>query len=161
MERMKKIGLLFTVVLLVLTISGCSNKVTHEDIDNIKIEVIRESVLPEGISYALKLKNESNEIIVQNNVYVSYPITNADGTQHRSSNWKVEAKGNELNIEPGQEVSLTVFMEAEYYKYNKLIDIGRPNIEVIGYLNKLKPDNQFQIAGSVYMFDKNFKSSLK
>ena len=103
--------MLLSVVLLGIILSGCSSKVTHKDIDNIKIEVIRETVLPGGISYALKLKNDSGEIIIQNNVYVSYPITNAEGTQHKSSNWKVEAKGNQLNIKPGQEVVLNVFME--------------------------------------------------
>lgn len=160
MDNIRKIILLFSVVLLGIILSGCSSKVTHKDIDNIKIEVIRETVLSEGISYALKLKNDSGEIIIQNNVYVSYPITNAEGTQHKSSNWKVEAKGNQLNIKPGQEVVLNVFMEAEYYKYNNLIDVERPNIEVIGYLNKLDADNQFAMAGSVHIFDKNFKSSM-
>jgi hypothetical protein len=160
MDNIRKIRLLFSVVLLGIILSGCSNKVTHKDIDNIKIEVIRETVLPEGISYALKLKNDSGEIIIQNNVYVSYPITNAEGTQHKSSNWKVEAKGNQLNIKPGQEVVLNVFMEAEYYKYNNLIDVERPNIEIIGYLNKLDADNQFAMVGSVHIFDKNFKSSM-
>jgi hypothetical protein len=160
MDNIRKIRLLLSVVVLVIILSGCSSKVTHKDIDNIKIEVIRETVLPEGISYALKLKNDSGEIIIQNNVYVSYPITNAEGTQHKSSNWKVEAKGNLLNIKPGQEVVLNVFMEAEYYKYNNLIDVERPNIEIIGYLNKLDADNQFVMAGSVHIFDKNFKSSL-
>jgi hypothetical protein len=160
MDNIRKIRLLLSVVLLGIILSGCSSKVTHKDIDNIKIEVIRETVLPGGISYALKLKNDSGEIIIQNNVYVSYPITNAEGTQHKSSNWKVEAKGNQLNIKPGQEVVLNVFMEAEYYKYNNLIDVERPNIEVIGYLNKLDADNQFAMAGSVHIFDENFKSSM-
>jgi len=160
MDNIRKIRLLLSVVLLGIILSGCSSKVTHKDIDNIKIEVIRETVLPGGISYALKLKNDSGEIIIQNNVYVSYPITNAEGTQHKSSNWKVEAKGNQLNIKPGQEVVLNVFMEAEYYKYNNLIDVERPNIEVIGYLNKLDVDNQFAMAGSVHIFDENFKSSM-
>lgn len=109
----------------------------------------------------MKLINDSNYVIAQNNVYLSFPVTNAINTKWGSSGWKVEASGNKLNIEPGQEVLLNVFMSDEFFKYNELICLDRPSIEIEGYLDEVDDMNQFHKGGGIQGFDSDFSSKLE
>ncbi|SHJ80255.1 hypothetical protein SAMN02745751_03413, partial [Dethiosulfatibacter aminovorans DSM 17477] len=127
MNKIRLKVLVCFLLLIICSITGCSDKLSqdridtmHEEIEKIRIEVVNESILNNGISYSLKLINDCDYVIAQNNVYLSFPVTNANNTKWSSSEWKVEADGNKLNIEPGQEVLLNVFMSDEFFKYNEL-----------------------------------------
>jgi hypothetical protein len=168
---MKKIiekTIVLTLIFLMSLTSGCSNDTSQDEINDmsdeiekIRIEVVKESILKDGISYSLKLINNSNHVIVQNNVYIGFPVTNKEKSIWSSSDWKVEAKGNKLNIEPGQEIPLNAYLSDEFFKYNELICLDRPEVEIKGYLDNMNSMNQFHKGGSIHSFDSNFKSKLE
>lgn len=160
MNKIKIKVFVFFLVLTSIMIVGCSISNDVPDLEKIKIEVVNESVHPGVITYTLRLKNESDAVIVQNNVYASFPITNIEKNHRRMSEWKVEAGGNELNIKPGQEVILHVVMPTEYFMDNELIYIGMLDIEIKGYLDSLEEKNSFAMAGDIGFFDSNFKSEI-
>lgn len=62
--------------------------------------------------------------------------------------FKVEAIGNKLDIKPGEEVVLKVFAPIEMYKYNELLVIDTPRLEMKGYLNEVGYNNMFH--GTIY-----------
>lgn len=51
--------------------------------------------------YTIKLSNDSDFVIRQNNVYVSFPIKTGE-MGFKENEYKVEADGNKLNIQPGK-----------------------------------------------------------
>ncbi|OPA75362.1 hypothetical protein BVG16_22505 [Paenibacillus selenitireducens] len=124
----RKLFFIFIVILCLITIVSCSNnkEVTSEDIANIRLELKEQKEELNGILYTLRLQNKSRQIIVQNNVYLSFPIKVVNET--RGNDFKIEAKNNKLNIKPGEELLLTVFTPKEMYKGNNNIDITEPDI---------------------------------
>ena len=168
MNKIKLKIMVCAFLIIICSMTGCSDNLSqdridtlHEDIEKIRIEVVNESILKNGISYSLKLINDCDYVIAQNNVYLSFPITNANNNKWSDSGWKVEADGNKLNIEPGQEVLLNVFMSDEFLKYNELICLDRPSVEIKGYLDKVDSMNQFHKGGSLHSFDSDFSSKLE
>jgi len=157
---------LFTILIIMALLVGCARNIrtNHEEeihsnfLDRVSIEVISESVLPEGIKYNFMLKNESEHVIVQNNVYVSFPITNIDRSKFVMNKSKVEATGNRINIEPGDEVTISAFIPKENFKDNKHICSEKPQLELKGYMNTIDEVNHFEMSGDVSYFDSNFKS---
>ena len=167
MKDIKKIHILIALISFQLILTGCSsisydnsNEISYQDsIKDIKIEIINENIMPSGIGYSLKLINESEHVIVQNSVYVSFPITNADRSQSNMNKCKVEASGNKLFLSPGESVILNVFVQSENYEGNNFLRIEDPQIQIIGYFNELSDNNRFGIWSSFSLFDSNFKSS--
>lgn len=167
-KMFRYIGIGFTVIIVsILLILNASPRksdvvelvyVPNEVIDNIKIEIVEESILPEGISYSLKLKNESTEELIQNNVFVSLPIANEDRSKSMMNKCKIEATGNRLNILPGEEVVLNAFIQSENYIENKYLEVENPHIQIVGYINELKDTSQFEIYSSFTHFDEDFIS---
>ena len=90
--------------------------------------------------------------IRQNDVYISFPITNDEKSSFKTNDCKVEAENNKLNIRPGESVSLFVFIPKENYEDNKYINSEKPSIEIKGYLNELKETNHFTRIGDMSMF---------
>ncbi len=124
----------------------------------LQIENFRRSNLSDGIVYSIEMTNLSNETIVQNNIYVSFPIVNDDKTKSTMNKCKVETTGNKLNIEPKEVVVLNAFMPKENYQDAKSLHIQNPQIQIKGYLNELKDLNHFEINTSFSYFDKDFES---
>lgn len=118
---------------------------TPEDIDNIKLTIEEKIEKPHGLTYSLKLQNNSKHVIKQNNVYLSYPIKTENGS--RENEFKVEAKNNKLDIQPGEELLLTIFAPIEMYVGNDQIDINNPEIEIIGYLKEVEELKKFYKGG--------------
>ncbi|WP_339291196.1 hypothetical protein MKY48_23635 [Paenibacillus sp. FSL W8-0187] len=114
MDR-KPVFIIFVILCLLISVS-CSNKreVTTDDIDNIKLELIEQTEEANGKVFTLKLHNKSSHIIVQNIVYLSFPIKVENG--FRGNDFKIEARNNKLNINPGEELLLTVFAPKESMK---------------------------------------------
>jgi hypothetical protein len=142
----KPVFIIFVILCLLISVS-CSNKreVTTDDIDNIKLELIEQKEEANGKVFTLKLHNKSSHIIVQNNVYLSFPIKVENGI--RGNDFKIEARNNKLNINPGEELLLTVFAPKEMYEGNHNIDLEDPHIEIKGFLNEVTEINQFNMIG--------------
>lgn len=116
----------------------------HLHLDKITLEITAKSVSPQGIDYSLNLENGCQSLIKQNNVYISFPIINGNGSTMNKA--KIEAVGNKLDIQPGEKVSLNVFIPTEYYVSAK-IDKNRPQYEIKGYINDVKDSNHFEKSG--------------
>jgi len=93
--RRSILGFAFSSLIYIL-LTGCNPEpqVKSSDIDQIKIELIETSIMPQGIAYSLKLKNLSQFTIAQNNVYISYPIKTSTGSKNNP--FKIEATNNKL-----------------------------------------------------------------
>ncbi|WP_339266712.1 hypothetical protein NYE54_24005 [Paenibacillus sp. FSL K6-1330] len=145
MDR-KPVFIIFVILCLLISVS-CSNKreVTTDDIDNIKLELIEQTEEANGKVFTLKLHNKSSHIIVQNIVYLSFPIKVENG--FRGNDFKIEARNNKLNINPGEELLLTVFAPKEMYEGNHNIDLEDPHIEIKGFLNEVTEINKFNMIG--------------
>lgn len=143
-----RIPLLLFVLLNCLVVTSCNNEeeVTIQDIDNIRVEFIELKEDLKGMIYTLKVQNNSNHVIIQNNVYVSFPIKVGNGAG--SNEFKIEAKNNKINIKPGEEVLLTAFAPKVMYEGNSNIDVTNPDIEIKGYVDKLSERNRFHRGGS-------------
>lgn len=63
-----------------------------------------------------------------------------DGFRH--NDFKIEAKGNKLDIKPNEKVILNVFVTKEFIDMTSL-EIDRPNLEINGYINEVKAGNHF------------------
>ncbi|MGG6310376.1 hypothetical protein [Paenibacillus macerans] len=145
----KKTILLLLTILCLLTTVSCSNRsmvtITMEDIDNIGLELIERKEETAGMRYTLRLHNGSKHTIVQNNVFLSYPLKMKNGTKENP--FKMEARNNKLNIKPEEEVLLTVLAPKEMVEGHPGMDITKPFIEIKGYLKQVSEENQFHIGG--------------
>lgn len=143
----RKSFIIISVILCLLLSVGCSNnhEVTSDDIGKISIELQEQKEESNGTMFTLKLHNKSSHIIVQNNVYLSFPIKIENGT--RGNDFKIEARNNKLNIGPGEELLLTVFAPKEMYEGNHNIDLKDPHIEIKGFFNEVTEKNQFSMIG--------------
>lgn len=134
-------------ICLGLMTNGCSRITANqlpEEMDKIKLEFVSKSELPEGIGYALKLKNGSSFLIKQNTVYISYPVRNGN-SGYISNKAKVEAVGNKLDIRPGEEITLNAFIP-DAFDSDK-VDQHRLQYEIKGYINEVKDSNHFGQSG--------------
>ena len=140
--------ILLTFVLLV----GCVNQnkaaVSTKDYEKIKLELIKKQTSKEGILYSIKLINASDFVIKQNNVYVYFPIKTSQ-LSYKGNEYKVEATGNKLDIQPGEEVTLYVFMPFEGIGDKSLLGVDTPIIQLKGYLDSVDNKHKFSIGGDL------------
>lgn len=143
-----KIKFLISFMFIILFIVGCSNeqsvKVTFDDIEKIKLKLVEKQEMKDGISYTIKLENDSDYVIKQNNVYLYYPIKTENGS--KGNEFKVEAEGNKLNIEPNEEVTLNVFTPFVGMSNPELL-VDEPAIEIKGYTAKVDISHSFGKVG--------------
>ena len=61
---------------MLIVLAGCNSEkeFTLNDIQKVKLELIEKETLKEGLSYSIKLINDSDYVIKQNNVFVSFMI---------------------------------------------------------------------------------------
>ncbi|WP_422657535.1 hypothetical protein ACK8P5_17470 [Paenibacillus sp. EC2-1] len=146
-SKMGRKSLFFLVILFLLMNVGCSNKeeISPEEINNIRLVLKERKEDRDGTRFTLRLQNNSKYTIVQNNVYLSFPIKIENGS--KSNDYKIEAKQNKLHIKPGEEVMLTVYTAKEMYEGNNKIDFENPNIEIKGYLDEMTETNLFYKGG--------------
>ncbi|KQU25083.1 hypothetical protein [Priestia megaterium] len=145
-----KIKLFFLMLLTFTFLISCSNqKATKEPYSDIKLELIKEQKLDKGISYEIKLINNSNAVLKQNNVYVYYPIEKRENV-YGNNPYKVEAEGNKLDIKPGEKVTLNVFMPLQGIQNQSNIETKKPVIQLKGYLDEVNNENRFSIGGDLH-----------
>ena len=147
-----KIKFLSTMLLGFVLLVGCVNEnkvaISTNDSEKIKLELIEKQTMKEGISYSIKLINDSDFVIRQNNVFVSYPIK-IKTDAFKGNEYKVEAKGNKLDIQPGEKITLNVFMPFEGMGDKSLLGLDNPNIQIKGYLHTIDEEHHFTTGGSL------------
>lgn len=104
----------------------------------------KQAKLTRRIILYFSLKNKNASTIIQNNVFVSFPIKVQKGTT--SNPLKAMATGNRLNIKKDEEVELHVFIPKETIEDNKYLDTEHPEVDVIGYHDEVKDENHFGIT---------------
>lgn len=134
---------LFAILSFLIIATACNRDIpiSSQEIDQITLEIIDRSELPEGIAYTIKLTNSSKHTIKQNNVYISYPFKIANGT--KGNDFKVEAKNNKLNIKPDEEIILSAFTPIEEYEGNTKLNTEECYLEIKGYIDEMKEENYF------------------
>lgn len=148
----KRVLTIVFLILLILLLSGCSTKSIDTNIKKenvakaIELKITSTKQFPQGISYSIMLKNGSQSLIKQNDVYISFPINNGNGDSTNRA--KIEAEGNKLDIQPGENVLLNAFIPAEYYE-SKKINKNSPWFEIEGYINEVKDANRLEIEGAL------------
>lgn len=147
-----KIKYLSIVLLTLSLLTGCANKnskeISTEDLQKIKYELIKKQTLNGAISYSIALINSSDFVIKQNNVFISYPIKIKEGI-YKGNDYKVEALGNKLDIQPGEKITLNVFMSFEGIGDKSLLGIENPSIQITGYLGNMDNKHKFTIGGDL------------
>ena len=142
-----------SVILLILAIlAGCvnENKVTisSNDVQKIRYELVKKQTLEGAIVYSIKLINGSNFVIKQNNLFISFPIkTTTNG--YKGNEYKVEVKGNKLDIQPGEKITLDAFMPFEGMGDKSMLGIENPMIQINGYLDSVDNKHHFSIGGDL------------
>ncbi|MDP5274976.1 hypothetical protein [Chengkuizengella axinellae] len=140
---MKIKSIIVYIFISISLFTGCAKDefvATLNDIQSIKIELIEKVELKDGVSYSIKLINESEFNLKQNNVYLSYPIKTERGSS--GNEFKVEATGNRTNIEPNEQIILNLFTPFEGMSDPNLL-IETPYIEINGYFDEVDDKNLF------------------
>lgn len=152
MIKAKYLYLSIILIIIVLSagfyINHKNKEVTLKDYEKINLELIIKERSKEGILYSIKLINGSDFVIEQNNVYVSFPIKTGE-LSSKGNDYKIEAKGNKLDIQPGDVVTLDVYMPFEGIGDISLLEVESPNIQLIGYLDKVDNKHRFNIGGDL------------
>ncbi|MGE7999677.1 hypothetical protein ACQKOF_13525 [Lysinibacillus sp. NPDC093190] len=143
-----EIELLSSFILILVLLAGCDSEkeFTLNDIKKVKLEL--KETLKERISYSIKLINDSDYVIKQNNVFVSFMIKEGENA-HKSNEYKVEAKGNKLDIQPEEKVTLNVFMPFEGMGDKSLLGIDNPSIQLNGYMETVDDKHHFSTGGDL------------
>jgi len=139
----------FNLLLIVFLLGACSSN--SYDIgkvaSQINFEIVERNIDSDGASYSIKLINNSDEIIAQNTVYISYPIKTINGGS-KTNQLKVETTGNKLDISPGEEVILSAYISSENFENNENLIVEDPEIQFDGYINKVQSENKVGIITS-------------
>ncbi|WP_370049025.1 hypothetical protein [Lysinibacillus sp. RC79] len=145
-----KFKLLSSCIFILVLLAGCDSEkeFTINAIQKVKLELIEKETLKEGISYSIKLINDSDYVIKQNNVFVSFMIKEGENA-YKGNEYKVEARGNKLDIQPGEKVILNVFMPFEGMGDKSLLGIDNPSIQLNGYMETVDDKHHFSTGGAL------------
>lgn len=145
-----KFKILSSFIFILVLLAGCDNdkEFTLNDVKKVKLELLKKETLEEGISYSIKLINDSDYVIKQNSVLVSFPIKQGE-SGYKENKYKVEANGNKLDIQPGEKVTLNVFMPFEGMGDQSLLGIDNPSIKLKGYMETVDAKHQFTTGGDL------------
>ncbi len=132
---------------MVFLLTGCTQEIKLNDIEKIKVELVKKEKRPGIIIYTIKLINGSDYVLKQNNVYVSFPIE-INQNAHKGNEYKVEVKGNKLDIQPGEEYTMHVIMPLEGID-KSVLALDTPSYELKGYLEKVDNKHLFSVGGAL------------
>lgn len=150
----KHIALLIAIAAITIVTPGCANQQQTEfdpEKMSIQIKIVKETELPEGKAYVLKMENKSPYVIKQNSVFLSYPIISEN--VQKSNTCKVEAEGNKLDINPNESVNLNLFVNKANFESRKDLDTENPEIEFKCYINEVNEATRYEQSGSLEIFE--------
>lgn len=147
-----KIKHLLIALLTFVLFTGCVNEnkasVSTNDYKKIRIELVKKEAIKEGNLYTLKLINNSDFVIKQNNVFVTYPLK-INENAYKGNEYKVEAKGNKLDIQPGEKITLSVFMPFEGLGDKTMFALDNPSYQLKGFLENVDSKHHFSVGGDL------------
>ncbi|EJS05935.1 hypothetical protein [Bacillus mycoides] len=124
----KECGIIILVLFFVLSACSSKNNITFKqaDVENgIVYELISKNLnMNTEISYKIKMTNNTDYIIVQNNVMFSFPKSPTVSGQ-TTNPFRVLAKGNKLNIKPGDSIVLEVSFSSDFYSEFKNTEVSK------------------------------------
>ena len=140
------IGLLFNSFNSDLGIKAISIQEAAEAVDKIGAVIENEKVVDDGIEYNILISNNSNYMIYELSLALSYPIKMANG--NISNKERIEAELKVDSIESGSYEIVKVFVPSTYSSKNNL-DVEGLEVNLDGYLNEVKDQNKFSLAGAI------------
>ena len=148
----KECGIIILVLLFILSACSSKNNSTfkYADVENgIVYELISKNInMNTEISYKIKMTNNTDYVIVQNNVMFSFPKSPTVSGQ-TTNPFRVLAKGNKLNIKPGDSIVLEVSFSPDFYSEFKNTEVSKANLYITGYIDKLADENHFDFIKSI------------
>ena len=120
---------------------------SYELTESVNVKLNHYTDLPSGKAYSLKLTNNSEMTLKHNVVYLTYPMKMENSTAEKLSSLKVVADGNKLDIIPGETVVLNVYIPNEAIGNNQRLQIERPYIEIVGYMEEVVDVMRFMKSG--------------
>jgi len=142
-----KVKFISIFLLMVVLLTGCVKDTNLNDTKKIKVVLIKNKKEKEVNIYTMKLINGSDFVIKQNNVNVSFPIKITQNA-YKGNEYKVEAIGNKLDIQPGEDIILNVIMPFEGID-KSLLALDHPSYQLKGYLGKLDNKHLFSVGGDL------------
>ncbi|MGE6398197.1 hypothetical protein E0M25_28345 [Bacillus mycoides] len=148
----KECGIIILVLLFILSACSSKNNSTfkYADVENgIVYELISKNInMNTEISYKIKMTNNTDYVIAQNNVMFSFPKSPTVSGQ-TTNPFRVLAKGNKLNIKPGDSIVLEVSFSPDFYSEFKNTEVSKANLYITGYIDKLADENHFDFIKSI------------
>ncbi|RBP30252.1 MULTISPECIES: hypothetical protein [Bacillus] len=148
----KECGIIILVLFFILSACSSKNNINFKqaDVENgIVYELISKNTNTNTeISYKIKMTNNTDYIIVQNNVMFSFPKSPTVSGQ-TTNPFRVLAKGNKLNIKPGDSIVLKVSFSPDFYSEFKNTEVSKANLYITGYIDKLADENHFDFIKSI------------
>lgn len=121
-----------------------SPNVATELSSNVNLSLIKIDQGTDEVVYTYQITNNTPYLIKQNNVYLSFDITEENTVQQ--NNFKIEGRGNKLNFSPHDTVQLTFIVPKKIMDISKPLLSDQPSLEMKLYLNEVKQDNFFHIT---------------
>ncbi|HDX9652676.1 hypothetical protein COL68_18960 [Bacillus wiedmannii] len=148
----KKSGIIILVLFFILSACSSENNNTFKQADiekGIVYELLSKNTNTNTeISYKIKMTNNTDYVIAQNNVMFSFPKSPTKSGQ-TTNPFKVLAKGNKLNVKPGDSVVLEVSFSPDFYSEFKNTEVTKANLYITGYIDKLADENHFDFIKSI------------
>lgn len=120
-----------------------SNVLTELD-NNVKLSFVKIEQGNNEVVYAYQITNNTPYLIKQNNVYLSFNIKEEDVI--KQNNFKVEGRGNKLNITPKETINLTFSVPKKIFDTSKSMLSEKPTLEMKLYLNEVEQNKFFHIT---------------
>jgi len=120
---------------------------SYEITESINVKLNNYTDLPSGKAYSLRLTNNSEMTLKHNVVYLTYPMKMDKSTAEKLSSLKVVADGNKLDILPGEAVMLNVYIPNEAIGNNQRLQLERPYVEIVGYMEEVVDVMRFMKSG--------------
>ena len=135
-----------------MALVGCKrnkNNLNTFEMDNIHLKVLSEKELDQVKVYSIELSNQTDHVIVQNEVYLSYPLINM--TQSKQNDLVVRGRNNKLNIKQNEKVLLDFYIPRNILN-TQMIDYENPHMEIIGYSDEVTDKHRFQKSGDLKLY---------
>ncbi|WP_033543208.1 hypothetical protein [Planococcus sp. CAU13] len=129
--------------------NGADMGYTTEDLEGIDFTIVKEEQLDDTSRlYTIELVNGSEHHLVDAVFAMSHPIKMVDG--YRGNTFKAESRLN--NIYPGETRRFEMELPSGIFD-SEQVDVDSEDMDLTGYLNKIKGENVFQIGRSNGVFE--------